>query len=338
MATPETTTADSKITKPKVTGSRIIAVVGAAGATGGGLARAILADPAGGYACRAITRTPDSSAARALADQGATVVRADLDDADSLAAAFEGAHGAFCLTSFFEHFDAEREIAQAANLARAAAATGVRHAIWCTAEDTRRRYPLTDNRMPTLPGRFNVPRFKVPPWDAKSEGNAHFDDAGVPTTYLLTPFHWEAWVFGLGAPQRGPDGVLTATMPVGDALLPGIAAEDIGRCAYGVFRGGEEFLGKTIGIAGEHVTGKRLAAGLARVYDEPVRYQSLPLEVFRSLPVPGIEVAANMFQYVAEVNDDYCRLRDVRLARRLNPSLLGFDAWVSCTRAPARTG
>ena len=183
--------------------------------------------------------------------------------------------------------------------------------------------------MPTLLGRF-----KVPQWDAKSEGDARFDDAGVPTTYLLTPFHWEAWVFGLGAPQPGPDGVLTATMPLGEALLPGIAAEDIGRCAYAVFRGGEEFLGKTIGIAGEHVTGERLAAGLARVWDEPVRYQSLPLEVFRSLPFPGIEVAANMFQYVAEVNDDYCRLRDVRLARRLNPSLLGFDAWVSRTGHP----
>ena len=321
------------MTEANTTETKIIAVVGGAGATGGGLARAILADPVGGYACRVITRTPDSTAARALVDQGATVVRADLDDADSLVAAFEGAYGAFCLTSFFEHFDAEREITQAANLARAAAAAGVRHAIWSTAEDTRRRYPLADDRMPTLLGRF-----KVPQWDAKSEGDVHFDEAGVPTTYLLTPFHWEAWVFGLGAPQPGPDGVLTATMPLGEALLPGIAAEDIGRCAYAVFRGGEEFLGKTIGIAGEHITGERLAAGLARVYDEPVRYQSLPLEVFRSLPVPGIEVAANMFQYVAECNDDYCRLRDVRLARRLNPSLLGFDAWVSRTRAPARTG
>ena len=105
-----------------------------------------------------------------------------------------------------------------------------------------------------------------------------------------------------------------------------------------MFRGGEEFLGKTVGIAGEHITGERLAAGLSRVYGEPVRYQSLPLEVFRSLPFPGIEVAANMFQYVAEANEDYCRLRDVRLARLLNPSLLGFDAWVSRTRAPARTG
>lgn len=324
---------EPKSTESKAVEPKIIAVVGAAGATGGGLAKAILADPGGGYACRAITRTPGSTAARALADQGAAVVRADLDDVDSLVAAFAGAYGAFCLTSFFEHFDAEREVTQAANLARAAATAGVRHAIWSTAEDTRRRYPLDDDRMPTLMGRFKVPQF-----DAKSEGDAHFNDAGVPTTYLLTPFHWEAWVFGLGAPQPGPDGVLTAAMPLGDALLPGIAAEDIGRCAYGVFRSGEEFVGKTVGIAGEHVTGERLAAGLSRVYGEPVRYQSLPLQVFRSLPFPGIEVAANMFQYVAEANEHYCGLRDVRLARRLDPSLLGFDAWVSRTRAPARTG
>ena len=159
-----------------------------------------------------------------------------------------------------------------------------------------------------------------------------------PRQPLLTPFHWEAWVFGLGAPQPGPDGVLTVAMPLGDALLPGIAAEDIGRCAYGVFRGGEDYIGRTVGIAGEHITGERLAAGLSQVYGEPVRYQPLPLEVFRSQPFPGVDVAANMFQYVAEANDDYCRRRDVPLARLLNPSLLGFDAWVSRTRAPARTG
>ena len=113
-------------------------------------------------------------------------MRADLDDVDSLVAAFDGAYGAFCMTSFFEHFDAEREATQAANQARAAAAAGIRHAIWSTAEDTRRRYPLEDDRMPTLQGRF-----KVPQWDAKAEGDVRFEEAGVPTTYLLTPFHWE---------------------------------------------------------------------------------------------------------------------------------------------------
>ena len=125
--------------------TKIIAVVGATGATAGGLARAILSDPDGGYACRAITRDPGSAAARALSEQGATVVKADLDDYDSLVRAFDGAYGAFCMTNFFVTFSAEQETQQAANQARAAAAAGVRHAIWSTAEDTRRWYPLDDD-------------------------------------------------------------------------------------------------------------------------------------------------------------------------------------------------
>ena len=215
------------MTETKITETKTIAVVGAAGATGGGLARAILADPEGGFACRAITRTPDSAAARALADQGATVVRADLDNVDSLVAPSRSVRRVLpdvVLRALRRRAGGD----PGRQPGPAAAAAGVGHAIWSTAEDTRRRYPLADDRMPTLQGRF-----KVPQWDAKSEGDVRFDDAGVPTTYLLTPFHWEAWVFGLGAPQPGPDGVLTAMMPLGDALLPGIAAEDIGRCAYG---------------------------------------------------------------------------------------------------------
>jgi uncharacterized protein YbjT (DUF2867 family) len=309
------------MTEPKT-----IAVVGATGATAGGLARAILTDPKGPFTCRAITRTPDSAAARALADLGATVVRADMDDVDSLVAAFDGAYGAFCMTTYWEHCSAERETAQAANQARAAAAVGVRHAIWSTMEDTRRWYPLEDDRMPTVMGRY-----KVPPFDAKAEGDLTFEDVSLPTTYLLTPTHWDAFVFGRGVPQPGPDGVRTLAIPLGDALLPGIAAGDIGRCAYRIFQEPEEYVGTTVGLAGEHTTGEQLAEGLARVFGERVRYQPLPLEVFRSLPFPGIEVAANMFQLIAEV-PEYADRRDVAVARSLNPSLLGFDAWVEQAR------
>ena len=306
--------------------TKTIAVVGATGATAGGLARAILSDPDGGYACRAITRDPRSAAARALSDQGATVVKADLDDYDSLVRAFDGADGAFCMTNFFETFSAERETQQAANQARAAAAAEVRHAIWSTAEDTRRWYPLDDHRMPTLPGGYNVPN-----WDGKGEGDRFFAAAGVPTTYLLTPFHWEAFVVGLGAPQPGPDGVRTLAMPLGQARLPGIAAEDIGRCAYAIFQDPARFVSQTVGIAADHPTGEQLAAGLSDVFGEPVRYQHVPSEVFRELPFPGADLAANMFKFVADDNG-YGSRRDVALARTLNPSLTSFYDWVAATR------
>src|SRR5262245_34588672 len=98
----------------------IIAVIGSTGAQGGGLVRSMLADPDQKFAVRAITRKPDSPAARDLAAQGAEVVFGDLDDRASLERAFAGAHGLFAVTNFWEHFSPEREYAQAENIARAA--------------------------------------------------------------------------------------------------------------------------------------------------------------------------------------------------------------------------
>jgi len=107
-----------------VTDKKIIAVVGATGAQGGGLARAILDDPTGRFSVRAITRHPSSAKAQALAERGAEVVAADIDDEASVRHAFAGAYGAYCLTNFWEHLSAEKEEVQAAAMARAARATG----------------------------------------------------------------------------------------------------------------------------------------------------------------------------------------------------------------------
>src|SRR6204780_5635076 len=117
---------------------KIIAVVGATGAQGGGLVRAILADPTGQFAVRAITRDPSSDKAQELATLGAEVVSADIDDEASLERAFAGAYGAFCVTFFWAHFSPEQELKEAANMAAAAKAAGVEHVIWSTLEDTRR--------------------------------------------------------------------------------------------------------------------------------------------------------------------------------------------------------
>ena len=89
---------------------KIIAVLGATGAQGGGLVRAIMEDTDGGFTARALTRNPDSEKARELAALGAEVVAVDVDDPDSLDAAFEGAYGAFCVTFFWEHFSPEKEL------------------------------------------------------------------------------------------------------------------------------------------------------------------------------------------------------------------------------------
>ena len=303
--------------------AKIIAVVGATGAQGGGLARAILDDPRGGFAARALTRKPDSEKARALAERGAEVVAADLDDRESVTEAFRGAWGAYCVTNFWEHFSPEKELAQAANMARAAREAGLRHVIWSTLEDTRRWVPLEDDRMPTLMGNWKVPHF-----DAKGEADHLFADAGVPTTYLLTSFYWDNFIyFGL-EPKRGADGVLAITLPMGRAPLSGIAAEDIGQCAYGIFRRGEEMVGQTVGIAGGHLTGDEMAKAMGQALGEEVRYTEVTPEAFRSFGFPGAEDLGNMFQFKRDFNEYYVGARDVEKARALNPTLQSFDEWL----------
>jgi uncharacterized protein YbjT (DUF2867 family) len=302
---------------------KIIAVVGATGAQGGGLVRAILADKNSEFTPRALTRKPDSDKAKALSKAGVEVVRADLDDEESLKRAFAGAHGAFCVTNFWEHFSPEKETQQAGNMARAAAATGIEHAIWSTFEDTRKWVPLNDQRMPTLQGKYKVPHF-----DGKAEANRIFSELGVPTTFLLTSYYWDNMIhFGMG-PKRGPDGKLAITMPMGDKKLPGIAAEDIGKVVYGIFKRGREYIGKTVGVAGEHLSGKEMADKLSRALDTEVKYNAVPADVYRNFGFPGADDLGNMFQFKRDFNEDYTRVRDVESVRKLNPELQTFDKWL----------
>jgi uncharacterized protein YbjT (DUF2867 family) len=303
--------------------TKVIAVIGATGAQGGGLARALLGDPQSGLTCRAITRHPDSANARALAEQGAEVVAGDLDDEESLVRAFSGAWGAFCVTNYWEHFSPERELAQGRALASAAQRSGLHHAIWSTLEDTRKRVPLDDPRMPTLMGKYKVPHF-----DSKGEADGFFTELGVPTTFLLTSFYWDNMIgFGLG-PAKGPDGRYAITFPLADKALPAIAVEDIGRCALGIFKRGDELIGKRVGIAGEHLTGSQMAEQLAAALGIEVSYDAVAPEAYRALGFPGADDLGNMFQYKRDFSDEYRAARDPAFARSLNPKLQNFKMWL----------
>jgi uncharacterized protein YbjT (DUF2867 family) len=297
-----------------MTEKKVIAVVGATGQQGGGLARAILADAGGEFAVRVLTRNPDSDAARRLAAQGAEVVEADVSDEASVTKAFDGAYGAFLVTDFWAHMSAEQEKQDALNMVRAAKTTGLTHVIWSTLEDTREYIPLDDDRMPTLLGSYKVPHF-----DAKAEADHYFTDAGVPTTFLRTTFYWDGLLGQLG-PQRGEDGKLVLALAMGDSPLAGIAAEDIGRTAYGILQRGPELAGKTISIASDHLTGTQIAEQLSTALGETVTYVPLPFDVLRSQPFPAAVELGNMFQFYAET-PQFNTARDVDAVRALNPRL-----------------
>lgn len=303
---------------------KVLAVVGATGAQGGGLARAVLNDPERNLDVRALTRDVRAPAAVELARLGAEVVAADLDRPDTIERAFAGANAAFCVTFFWAHFSPEKELEHAGVMARAARNTGVEHVIWSTLEDTRRWIPLDDKCMPTLMGRYKVPHF-----DAKGEADRLFTGLGVPTTFLLTSFYWENFIhFGMG-PKRGADGVLKLTMPMGAKKLPGIAVEDIGKCAYGILRRGGSYIGRAVGIAGEHLSGAEMASALGKALGEEVRYDDIDPDAYRRLGFPGADDLGNMFQFNRDFSDVFRAARDTKVARELNPELKTFDQWLS---------
>lgn len=303
---------------------KIIAVIGATGAQGGGLVQAILDDPGKEFAVRALSRDIHSDKAKALAARGAELMAVDINDPASLKRAFDGVYGAFCVTFFWDHFSPEKELEHARSMADAAKAAGVKHVIWSTLEDTRRWVPLDDDRMPTLQEKYKVPHF-----DAKGEADVYFTKIGLPVTFLLTSFYWENFIYFGMAPKKNESGEYAIVFPMGDKKLPGIAASDIGRCALGVFKNSPGYIGHTVGIAGDHLTGEQMARAFSQALGKPVRYDAVEPAVFRSFGFPGADDLGNMFQFKRDFESDFCGARNIETSRRLNPSLQSFDSWLA---------
>lgn len=294
---------------------KIITIFGGTGAQGGGLVRAILNDKNSEFAARVITRHPQSEKSQALAAMGAEVIQANIDIKTSLKGALEGAYGAYCVSFYWDHFDPEREYASARNLAEATKEAGIQHVIWSTLEDTRKFVPLDDDRIPTLRGKYKVPHF-----DAKGEADQLFIDLGVPVTFFRASFYWDNFIYFGSGPKKGPDGKLYLTFPLDDKKMAGIASEDIGKCAYGIFKGGKAFIGKTIGIAGEHLTGKEMAEVLSKALGQEVLFNNVTPETFRAFGFPGADDLGNMFQFYRDFEEVCNRVRDVTVSRELIPN------------------
>lgn len=303
---------------------KTIVVFGATGAQGGGLARAILSDPNSEYSVRAVTRDPNSDKAKELSRLGAEVVAGDIDDVDSMKRALKGAYGAFFVTFFWAHFSAEKETAEAKNMAAAAKEAGLKHVIWSTLEDVRKSVPLDDSSMPTLQGKYKVPHF-----DGKGEADRFFTEAGLPVTFMLASYYWDNMIyFGMG-PKRGADGKLAITFPMGDKKMAGIASEDIGKCAYGIFKKGTALVGKRIGVAGDQVTCADMAKSLSKALGEEVVYNKITPEQYRGFGFPGADDLGNMFQFYHDFDNLCNTTRDVNYSRELNPELKSFDQWLA---------
>jgi uncharacterized protein YbjT (DUF2867 family) len=184
------------------TDKKLIAVVGATGQQGGAVVCALR----GGnrFKVRALTRNPAKH--RELADE---VVEADLNRPETLASAFDGAHGVFLVTNFQEH--GADELKQATAAVRAAKDSGVKHFIWST----------LPNVEAISKGKFHVPHFT-----GKAKVDRIVKEAGFANhTFVIAPFYYQNLIGVLG-PQKQPNGSAGWTLPL-DPTVRSIHMGDI---------------------------------------------------------------------------------------------------------------
>jgi NmrA-like family len=154
-------------------------------------------------------------------------------------------------------------------------------------------------------------------------------EGSVPVTYLMASFYWDnLYAFGLG-PQKGEDGVYRWAFPMGDKRLAGIAAEDIGKAAYGIFKAGPQYIGKIVGIVGENLTLDQMSEKLSKGLGIVVKYHAVEADAYRGFGFSGADELGNMFQVYRDFEKEVLGARSIDVTRSLNPSLQTFDQWLA---------
>ena len=271
-----------------------VVVTGSTGKQGGAVARGLLER---GHKVRAVTRDPNSSQAKSLANAGATLVAASLEDTAAITKALEGATSLFAMTTpFGGGTDAEtRQGIAATDAAKAAGA----HLVFTSVNSANRQ--------------TGVPHF-----DSKYEVEKHIAKVGVHATILAPVFFMENLYFGK---EQLAQGIYAATLPPTRTLAQ-VAVADIGAVAVRVLEDAGRFTGKRFDLGGDELTGNDVVAILSRVTGRPFAYYQVPLDVIRQRMG---EDGARMYEWLDRVG----YMVDRAALRREFPDVAfhDFESW-----------
>jgi uncharacterized protein YbjT (DUF2867 family) len=235
----------------------LIVVTGATGQQGGAVAHELLA---AGHRVRAVTRKPAGEPARALAGLGAEVVAGNLDDADSLRRALEGAWGVFAVQNTWEA-GVEQEEAQGKRIAEVAAKAGVSHFVYTSVGSAHRR--------------TGIPHF-----DNKARVEETVRRAGFPSWVILRPaFFMENFLGGWFKPAIDNGQLAVGIKPT--TVLQMVAVRDIGKYGKLAFERAEQLKGRAIDIAGDQLTMPEAARILSQAAGRPVTHFQVPIAEVR---------------------------------------------------------
>ncbi|MFD5897731.1 NmrA/HSCARG family protein [Streptomyces sp. NPDC060366] len=280
--------------------NRTVVVLGATGQQGGSVAAALRAD---GWAVRAVVRDPSGHRARSLSAAGVETVRGDLGDPDSLRAAFSGAHGVFSVQPNSGQAGAgvtnEDEVRFGTAVADIAERSGVAHLVYSSAV--------------TAGSATGVDHL-----DTKSRIEAHVRSLDIAGTIIRPATFMELLV----TPEVGLDRGHLSFLMRPDQAMQFIAVRDIGRVAAAVFGSPDRYVGRTVEIAGDALTGNTLAGHLTRAAGRTIGYSRLP-----ATQLAQDEVLCKL----AALVDDGRLAGNAQLdaLRAEFPFLLRFDRWLA---------
>ena len=276
---------------------KVIAVTGATGQQGGAVARKLLAE---GWKVRALTRNEEKPAAQELASLGAEVVPGDMDNRAELEAAFQGAYGVFSVQNFWlPNVGYEGEIRQGKNVADAAKAAGIQHLVYSSVGSAHRGMGQKH-------------------FDSKWEIEQYIHSLDIPFTILrpvafMDNYNWtRAYIL---------NGTLTGRGLQPEKGVQMIAVEDIGVFTALAFANPQEFLGKTIELAGDELTEPQTAEVFSRVIGRPVQLVAPTAGSGRYASEEEMQAAFNFFN-----GQGYDA--DIPALRKRHPGLLTFEQYL----------
>ena len=239
-----------------MSGKLNVLVTGATGKQGGHLVRDLLAR---GHSVRALARNPESPAAAALAERGATIVQGDFQDQGSLERAARGVDAVFAMSTPFGT-DEKTETREGINVVRAAAAAGVSHLVYSSVAGADRA--------------TGIPHF-----DSKFEVEKEVRRSGVPFTIVAPVFFMDNFLADFMAAGLAK-GSISMAVPA-TRRLQQIPVADIAQFAALVIERRASFLGKRIDIASDELTLTAVAAAITEASGRDIEYTAVPVDSVR---------------------------------------------------------
>jgi uncharacterized protein YbjT (DUF2867 family) len=281
---------------------RTIVVTAATGRQGRAATSALLER---GWPVRALVRDPDSAGAAELAIAGAELAICDLDDADTITAALDGAHGLFLYQPGFMSpeltpgLGPDSELARGQAVIDAALTAGIGHLVYSSG----------------LGANLGLSPLYAP----KHALERHLAASGVPFTILRPVGFMENYA----GPGRGlqPDGTIRTPAPA-HIVEQLIAVRDIGVFAAIAFANPGRHVGQALEIAGDAQTVPQIAAAMTTALDRPVRYGQIPIEEIRRADPDRAASLERLYKLELP-------RADIADLREQHPGLLTFAQWLA---------